>query len=221
MAYFDRRDTAPATIADSRAPGLYRAFAKRAFDLLVVALIAFPTFIVVAVAAAFVALDGKSPFYTQKRVGRNGCEFSILKLRSMVVNADEILEDYLNQNPEARAEWDEKQKLRHDPRITRVGHLIRKTSLDELPQLWNVLNGDMSLVGPRPMMTCQKDLYPGQAYYDMRPGITGLWQVSERNDTSFKQRAFYDNQYHQELSLGADLSIMVKTVSVVLKATGH
>ena len=221
MAYFDRRSFAPALLTDSPAPGLYRLYAKRIFDLVAVALLAIPVLLVVAVTALVVALDGRSPFYLQKRVGRGGREFSIVKLRSMVKNADALLEEYLHQNPEARAEWDEKQKLQHDPRITPVGRFIRKTSLDELPQLWNVLVGHMSLVGPRPMMPSQKAIYPGRAYYDMRPGITGLWQVSERNEASFKQRAFYDNLYHRELSLGADLFVMLKTVFVVLRANGH
>lgn len=221
MAYFDRRSFAPALLTDSPAPGLYRLYAKRIFDLVAVALLAIPVLLVVAVTALVVALDGRSPFYLQKRVGRGGREFSIVKLRSMVKNADALLEEYLRQNPEARAEWDEKQKLQHDPRITPVGRFIRKTSLDELPQLWNVLVGHMSLVGPRPMMPSQKAIYPGRAYYDMRPGITGLWQVSERNEASFKQRAFYDNLYHRELSLGADLFVMLKTVFVVLRANGH
>ncbi|UZD91699.1 sugar transferase [Cognatishimia activa] len=221
MAYFERRNYAPVQLADSPAPGLYRAFAKRIFDLLIVALLAIPTLIVVVVTAVMVAMDGKSPFYTQKRVGRGGREFSIIKLRSMVQDADALLTEYLSKNPEAREEWDEKQKLRHDPRITKVGHFIRKTSLDELPQLWNVMMGDMSLVGPRPMLPCQQEIYPGRACYNMRPGITGLWQVSERNEASFKQRAFYDNQYHEELSFGADLAVMAKTVTVVLRANGH
>lgn len=221
MAYFDRRSFAPALLTDSPAPGLYRVYAKRIFDLVAVAFLAIPVLLVVAVTALVVALDGKSPFYLQKRVGRGGREFSIIKLRSMVKNADDLLEEYLRQNPDARAEWDEKQKLQHDPRITPIGRFIRKTSLDELPQLWNVLVGHMSLVGPRPMMPSQKAIYPGRAYYEMRPGITGLWQVSERNEASFRQRAFYDNLYHRELSLGADLFVMLKTVFVVLRANGH
>lgn len=221
MAYFERRSYAPAQLADSPAPGLYRKFFKRALDLLAVALLAVPTVIVVALVSIFVAMDGKSPFYRQQRVGKCGREFSILKLRSMVSDADALLEEHLTQNLQARQEWDEKQKLRHDPRITPIGRFIRKTSLDELPQLWNVFKGDMSLVGPRPMMPCQQEIYPGRAYYDMRPGITGLWQVSERNETSFKQRAFYDNQYHAELSFFSDITVMAKTVTVVMRANGH
>lgn len=220
MAYFDRREFASAQHVSSTAPGLYRMVFKRFLDLLAVAVLILPVTLVVAVLAVFVAKDGKSPFYVQKRVGKNGREFAMLKLRSMVPNAESVLQDYLAGNPEARAQWDEKQKLLDDPRITPIGHMIRKTSLDELPQLWNVLRGDMSLVGPRPMMPSQQELYPGQSYYEMRPGITGFWQVSERNETSFAQRAHYDNRYYDELSLGSDIGVMLKTVEVVLRAKG-
>jgi len=220
MAYFDRREFAPAQHVSRTAPGLYRSVVKRVLDLAAVAVLALPVSLVIAVLAFLVAKDGKSPFYIQKRIGKNGREFSMLKLRSMVPNAESVLQDYLSGNAEARAEWDEKQKLLSDPRITPIGHLIRKTSLDELPQLWNVLRGEMSLVGPRPMMPCQQELYPGVSYYEMRPGITGLWQVSERNETSFAQRAQYDNLYHRELSFRSDISVMLKTVEVVLRAKG-
>ncbi|MFY0597542.1 MAG: sugar transferase [Cognatishimia sp.] len=220
MAYFDRRELAPTQYVSRTAPGLYRSVLKRILDLAAVAVLALPVFLVIAVLAVFVAKDGKSPFYIQKRVGKNGREFSMLKLRSMVPNAESVLQEYLSSNAEARAEWDEKQKLLSDPRITPIGHMIRKTSLDELPQLWNVLRGEMSLVGPRPMMPCQQELYPGVSYYEMRPGITGLWQVSERNETSFAQRAQYDNRYHRELSFRSDVSVMLKTVEVVLRAKG-
>lgn len=220
MAYFDRRDIA-LTIADRSAPGLYRQVFKRCLDILAILILAVPVALVVTILAVLVALDGKSPFYMQKRVGKNGREFNMVKLRSMVPNASAMLEEYLASNKEARREWDHHQKLKQDPRITKVGRMIRKTSLDELPQLWNVLKGEMSLVGPRPMMPCQQELYPGQSYYAMRPGITGLWQVSERNESSFAQRAFYDNQYHQELSLASDLNVMLRTISVVVKASGH
>jgi len=172
------------------------------------------------VLALLVASDGGSPFYWQERVGRGGRGFRFLKLRTMVPKADTRLERYLQSNPEARAEWDATQKLKNDPRITAVGKLLRKTSLDELPQLWNVLVGDMSLVGPRPMMVSQRDLYPGSAYYKLRPGITGSWQVSERHESEFRARAIYDTSYERELSFRTDLSILCKTVGVVLRATG-
>lgn len=221
MAYLDKRDVALKTQFGNLAPGFYRNVAKRCFDVGVVMILVLPVGFVVMVLAVALMLEGASPFYVQKRIGQNGRQFNMLKLRSMVRDADHILANYLADNPAAKAEWDEKQKLRDDPRITPLGRLIRKTSLDELPQLWNVLKGDMSLVGPRPMMPCQKDIYPGKAYYDMRPGITGLWQVSERNESSFAERAFYDNRYHDDLSLASDLSILVKTVSVVARATGQ
>lgn len=220
MAYFDRRDIALAT-SDRSAPGLYRSVFKRTLDLCAVALIAVPVTVVVCILAVVIAMDGKSPFYLQKRVGRNGREFKMIKLRSMVPNADVLLKSYLDENAEARKEWDLMQKLKHDPRITKIGHLIRKTSLDELPQIFNVLKGEMSLVGPRPMMPCQTSIYPGTAYYNMRPGITGLWQVSERNEASFAQRAFYDNQYEVEMSLMSDISVMLRTVQVVVQASGR
>ena len=138
----------------------------------------------------------------------------------MVANADAALEAHLAANPETRAEWDRNQKLRHDPRITKVGQMLRKTSLDELPQLWNVLKGEMSLVGPRPMMVEQQALYPGSAYYALRPGLTGFWQVSVRHESSFAERAQYDAEYLSKVTFAQDISVMVKTVSVVTKATG-
>ncbi|MFN6978425.1 MAG: sugar transferase, partial [Gemmobacter sp.] len=118
------------------------------------------------------------------------------------------------------AEWDRTQKLRHDPRITPLGHLLRRSSLDELPQLWNVLTGDMSLIGPRPMMVDQKPLYPGRAYYALRPGISGPWQVSDRNATAFADRAGYDERYFRDLSLGTDLRLILATFGAVARGTG-
>ena len=199
----------------------YRKVFKRLLDLTVVAIAAVPTIAILVPIMAVIALDGRSPVYVQKRLGRNGRVFRMFKLRSMVVGADQILEAYLERNPEARAEWDRCQKLRHDPRITAFGAFLRKTSLDELPQLLNVLNGSMSVVGPRPMMVEQRALYPGAAYYEMRPGITGFWQVSERNETSFSERAYYDTAYFRQMSLATDLRVMARTVQVVFRATGY
>jgi lipopolysaccharide/colanic/teichoic acid biosynthesis glycosyltransferase len=198
----------------------YRDGGKRLLDITLVLIAALPVLAVLLVLAALIALDGKSPIYLQKRIGRGGRVFNMWKLRSMVHNADALLQDHLKANPDARAEWDHAQKLRKDPRITRVGRIIRKTSLDELPQLWNVLHGDMSLVGPRPMMVCQKSLYPGSAYYAMRPGITGFWQISLRNESSFADRARFDADYLRKMSLKTDLSVLLQTVRVVVKGTG-
>lgn len=200
--------------------GVYGAFGKPLLDRLLVILSLPVVLPLLGLLALVVALDGGAPFYRQKRIGRGGAEFRILKLRTMIAGADRVLEQYLRDNPEARREWEHKQKLRDDPRITRVGWFLRKTSLDELPQLWNVLKGDMSLVGPRPMMVDQKDLYPGKLYYRLRPGITGPWQVSDRNTTDFSDRVFYDADYYRNLSLPLDLVLLVRTVGVVLRGTG-
>ena len=201
--------------------GIYRAFGKRAIDILLVLLAIVPVSFLLAGLAAVIALDGRSPIYVQNRVGQDGRIFRIFKLRSMVRNADKVLAAYLAGNPRAKEEWDVNQKLRNDPRITRFGYLIRRTSLDELPQIFNVLRGDMSLVGPRPMMCDQRHLYPGQEYYAMRPGITGYWQTSVRNESSFSQRAFFDKAYFADLSFMTDLKVLLRTVGVVLRATGH
>jgi lipopolysaccharide/colanic/teichoic acid biosynthesis glycosyltransferase len=214
----------PAPCAEQGAsplPAVYRRFGKRALDVALVLAAAPVVFLLVAVLALIVARDGGRPFYTQDRVGRDGRIYRIWKLRSMVADAEARLEAHLAADPAARAEWDHSQKLRHDPRITRFGRLLRKSSLDELPQLWNVLRGDMSLVGPRPMMPCQRALYPGTEYYALRPGITGPWQVSSRNETGFAERARFDAGYHRDLSLATDLRLILATVRVVLRATGH
>lgn len=201
--------------------GIYRRFFKRFLDITLI-ILALPVAVpLILVMALLVARDGASPFYTQARIGRGARVFRMLKIRTMVPDADGLLAACLAADPEARREWDETQKLKCDPRITRIGRILRKTSLDELPQLWNVLKGDMSIVGPRPMMVDQQELYPGQAYYLLRPGITGPWQVSDRNEGSFAGRAAYDANYHADLSLATDLSILIRTVSVVVRRTGY
>ncbi len=212
------RDTA---LAGRTSPNsLYRLYGKRDLDLALCIIAAPLILLVVGLMALAVKLEGGSVFYRQKRLGRNRRVFDILKIRTMVEDADAKLEEYLAANPEARAEWDLNQKLLKDPRITRVGRFLRRTSLDELPQLWNVVRGDMTLVGPRPMTVEQGPLYPGTAYFEMRPGITGPWQVSDRHETSFAARATYDTAYEQSMSLGEDLSILARTVGVVLRCTG-
>jgi exopolysaccharide production protein ExoY len=202
-------------------PGIYRNIVKRALDVILVLMTAPVVVPIVLILALLVAREGGRPFYSQFRVGKNGRPFRMWKLRTMVVDADARMTAYLDANPEARAEWDLNQKLRVDPRITKFGQLLRKSSLDELPQLWNVFIGDMSLVGPRPMMLNQQSLYPGKAYYVVRPGVTGLWQTTDRNQTSFEARAEFDTTYNDTLSLGADLRIIFKTVAVVVNGTGY
>ncbi|WP_245848162.1 sugar transferase [Actibacterium ureilyticum] len=175
----------------------------------------------VAVLAVFLFAESGNPFFLQRRLGRNGRVFRIWKLRTMVPDADARLKAYLEQDADAREEWTRTQKLKKDPRITPLGRFLRKTSLDELPQLWNVLRGDMSLVGPRPMMCNQRHMYPGASYYKLRPGITGAWQISDRNESEFKSRAAHDTRYDQDLSLFNDLRILAGTVTAVLRGTGY
>jgi lipopolysaccharide/colanic/teichoic acid biosynthesis glycosyltransferase len=200
---------------------VYRNAGKRALDIMLVLMAAVFIVPIIALLALLVARNGGKPFYTQDRVGREGRTYRIWKLRTMVTDADARLEAHLARHPDDRAEWDATQKLKNDPRITRFGAILRRSSLDELPQLWNVLKGDMSLVGPRPMMPSQQTLYPGQAYYKLRPGITGSWQVSARNASTFADRAKFDTTYHRDVSLLEDTKLLAATVRVVLKGTGY
>ena len=204
----------------SEREGLYRRSLKRFCDCMLVLLAAPFVLPLVLLLALAVRSDGGPAFYSQERIGRNGRIFRIWKLRSMRVGADALLESHLAADPAARAEWTTTQKLREDPRITPLGRPMRKVSLDELPQLWNVLKGDMSLVGPRPMMPAQTALYPGVAYYELRPGLTGFWQIRDRNRTTFAGRAAYDTRYAERLSFLTDLRVLAATVRVVLRGTG-
>jgi len=201
--------------------GLYRNGMKRAVDVALI-LLAVPIISpLILLLALLVGLDGYRPFYWSKRVGKEGREFRMLKLRTMVPDADHRLEEYLASDLTARREWESTQKLKNDPRTTGIGRILRKASLDELPQLWNVLIGDMSVVGPRPMLPNQRAMYPGFAYYALRPGITGPWQVSDRNECEFAKRADHDKAYDEELSFSTDLKLIVRTIGVVLKGTGY
>lgn len=176
----------------------------------------------VAIALAVRLCMGGPVHYWQHRIGQGGRSFRFYKFRSMVVNADEILERHLAENPKAREEWNAFQKLADDPRITPLGKVMRKFSIDELPQFFNVLKGDMSLVGPRPCMTRQRSLY-GQhwrRYCEMRPGLTGLWQVSGRNRLSYAARVELDMAYASQWSLWLDVKILARTVWVVLRSDG-
>lgn len=204
----------------SRAKHPYRHGLKRLLDTVLICLFLPFVLPVLGVIILFVACDGGSPLYRQLRVGRHGRPYYIWKIRSMVAGADAALTVHLATDPAARAEWARTQKLKNDPRITRVGRFLRRSSLDELPQLWNVLKGDMSLVGPRPMLPSQQDMYPGKAYYTLRPGITGYWQISERNKSSFPARASFDTAYERDVSFGTDVSVLLRTVLVVLRGTG-
>jgi len=198
----------------------YKFFGKRLLDIIFVVASAVVTVPVIGLFAILVMAQGGNPFYTQMRVGRGGKSFRMYKLRTMVPNSDELLANLLQNDPDARAEWNSTQKLRNDPRITPLGHFLRKTSMDELPQLWNVLLGDMSLVGPRPMMESQVALYHGSAYYRLRPGATGFWQISDRNACSFADRAKFDEAYDRSLSLKTDIAVIFRTIVVMLRGTG-
>lgn len=161
-------------------------------------------------------------FFAQPRIGRHGRTFRCLKFRSMVVDAEQQLARYLAAHPEAREEWDRDHKLRNDPRITWIGRFLRKSSLDELPQLINILRGDMALVGPRPIVPAEAIRYGRYlaAYASVRPGLTGLWQISGRNNTTYRRRVAIDTCYARSRSLSFDIKILAKTVPAVLLASG-
>ena len=171
----------------------------------------------------WIKLDSRGPvFYGQARIGRHGRRFKAWKFRSMMVDADTMLEQYLARHPELREEWNRDHKLKKDPRVTRAGRFLRRTSLDELPQLWNVLRGEMSLVGPRPITAQEIEKYGGafEIYKKVNGGITGLWQVSGRNDVSYDERVYYDQFYVRNWSVWLDCCILFRTIAVVLLSKG-
>jgi len=173
--------------------------------------------------AVWVKLDSPGPvFFRQTRLGKGGKPFALLKFRTMYTHSTEILNGHLEANPDARLTWMQFQKLMDDPRLTRAGKGLRRLSLDELPQLWNVLRGEMSLVGPRPCLPEQRDFYGDgfACYAAVRPGLTGLWQVSGRNRLSFAERVALDVKYVREWSWGLDVKILAQTVGVVLRRDG-
>jgi Undecaprenyl-phosphate galactose phosphotransferase WbaP len=198
-------------------------FAKRVLDLTLTLAISPVVMLTVAIAAILVRLESRGPILlANERVGMGGRKFKAWKLRSMVVNGDEVLKKHFERHPEALVEWQATQKLKNDPRVTRVGKIIRKASIDELPQLWNVLIGEMSLVGPRPMLEKQVALYGSgfESYRRVRPGITGLWQISGRNHLTFSERASLDSYTIRNWSVWMDIYILARTISVVLTANG-
>jgi len=203
-------------------PGVH-GFLKEVFDrttAVALTLLFSPALLAIALA---VRVSSPGPvFYGHTRIGENGRRFKVYKFRSMVTDSQRILEELLASDPLARAEWDADHKLRNDPRVTRIGRLLRATSLDELPQLFNVIRGDMSLVGPRPIVDAEISKY-GDAiryYYAARPGMTGLWQVSGRNDVSYTSRVKLDSHYVLTWTLGQDVAILLRTVGVVFGKRG-
>lgn len=197
--------------------------AKRLGELalaLLILLVAAP--ILLAVALLIWTEDGGPIFFSQPRLGRGGKHFRCLKLRTMSVDASALLARLLENSADAREEWERDHKLKSDPRITRLGRFLRKTSIDEIPQLFNVIRGDMSLVGPRPIVDAEVVRYGRrfEAYCTVRPGITGLWQVKGRNDVSYRRRVAIDTIYCANKSFGLDLRIVAATVPVVLFRRG-
>jgi lipopolysaccharide/colanic/teichoic acid biosynthesis glycosyltransferase len=200
------------------------AIPKRGLDLLGSAALLLLTLPVMLALALLVRMDGGSILYRHRRIGRGGRPFHCLKFRTMAMDADRQLALCLENDPAAAAEWAERRKLARDPRITRIGRFLRASSLDELPQLLNVLRGEMSLVGPRPVVQEELDTHYGPAgtaaYVACLPGITGLWQVSGRSDTSYVERVTLDIRYARERSFAGDLRILLQTVPAVLARRG-
>ncbi len=193
---------------------------KRALDLLVSSMTLLLLAPVMAMTALLILLTmGRPVLFSQQRVGFGGRHFACFKFRSMVRNAHEVLERHLAASPEARAEWTQRQKLRNDPRITWVGGIIRKSSIDELPQLFNVIRGDMSCIGPRPVLPDELLRYGHHAaeYQRARPGLSGLWQISGRSNTSYAQRVKLDRIYLRRWSLGLDCAILIRTAPALMK----
>jgi Undecaprenyl-phosphate galactose phosphotransferase WbaP len=198
-------------------------FGKRAMEIAIILFMTPALIILFTLISAAIGISSPGPiFYKHKRIGRNGDELWIWKFRTMVHNADKILKEHLTNNPRLATEWKESFKLKIDPRITSIGRLLRLTSLDELPQVWNVLRGEMSLIGPRPIVEEEIPLYGGdfEIYKQVLPGITGLWQISGRNNLPYQDRVILDVHYIQNWSVWLDIHIMLHTVIAVIQARG-
>ena len=196
---------------------------KRLVDLTICVLVSPIAALVCALIALAVRLDSRGPvFYQHRRIGRNGTVFGMWKFRTMCENADAALDEYLLQTPESMKEWSANHKLKHDPRVTRIGAFLRRTSLDEVPQIWNVLNGTMSFVGPRPIVHAEIHRYGIHFSYFiyMKPGVTGLWQVSGRSALSYDDRVKLDVLYAREWSPLLDTKILLKTLPCVFRSHG-
>jgi Undecaprenyl-phosphate galactose phosphotransferase WbaP len=196
---------------------------KRVMEIGLILISSWFVFPIIGLIAFLIWLDTGNPiFYKQERIGKGGDKIRIWKFRTMVPNADRILEDYLQRYPKVRIEWESTQKIKEDPRITGIGRFLRGLSLDELPQIWNVLKGEMSLVGPRPIMREQISQYGNSfpLYTCVLPGLTGLWQVSGRNNLPFKERVRLDEIYVRNWSIWLDIYILLRTVPVVLHRVG-
>jgi len=195
---------------------------KRGFDITLATAIILAFLPLLAIILAALLVQGRPFLIRHQRVGRRGQLFPCLKFRTMVINADAKLQEHLAANAEARAEWEATRKLKVDPRVTAFGQVLRKSSLDQLPQLINVLRGEMSLVGPRPIVSAEVRHYGSSMsfYEQVRPGMTGVWQISGRNDTSYAQRVALDCEYVATRSFRGDLTILLRTLPAVLAARG-
>ncbi len=196
---------------------------KRVLDVAMAALALIALAPLMAVLAVLVwSVDGGPALYRHRRIGRYGATFDCLKFRSMHIRADEVLAAYLDENASAREEWALNHKLRNDPRITRIGRFLRASSLDELPQLWNIVRGEMSMVGPRPIVTSEIEKYGPYFpdYCSCTPGLTGLWQVSGRNDVSYQERVLLDAHYARSRTLMMDAAILMRTGPAVFGRRG-
>lgn len=196
---------------------------KRCTDVFLVLASTPLTLLALGIVSALIMLSSPGPiFYSHRRIRKNGAFFSMWKFRTMCVNSAEVLEEYLAKHPEARTEWNKTHKLRHDPRITPIGSFLRRYSLDELPQLWNVLAGQMSLVGPRPIVAAEVEKYGNcfSCYCRVKPGLTGLWQVSGRSGLSYDARVALDCEYVERWSLKKDFMIILKTFASVVNQDG-
>jgi Undecaprenyl-phosphate galactose phosphotransferase WbaP len=196
---------------------------KRVFDLIVAVILSIAGLPLAGLIALAIRMESGGPIlFGHMRIGHRRRRFRVWKFRTMVGNSEEMLERHLADNPAAAVEWELTQKLRDDPRITRVGRFLRRTSLDELPQLWNILRGDMSVVGPRPIVDEEVGKYGSafQLYANVRPGLTGLWQVSGRNNTSYGRRVHLDADYIRNWSVGLDLRILCRTGREVVAGRG-
>lgn len=201
----------------------YNRLLKRTFDLTCSILGTIAILPLLTLIAVAIYVDNPGPvIFPHTRIGKNGKAFPCYKFRSMVMNAQTALEDYLENNPVAREEWERDFKLKEDPRVTKIGTFLRKTSLDELPQLFNVIKGEMSLVGPRPIVKAEIEKYGNYIYdyYLVRPGITGMWQVSGRSDVGYDNRVQLDSWYVRNWSLWQDVVLLLRTVGVVAKGKG-
>ena len=201
----------------------YNRLIKRIFDLTLTiggGLMILPVILAIAI---LVGIDNRGRIiFAHKRVGAAGKKFPCYKFQTMIPNADVALKKYLAENPDARREWEETFKLTNDPRVTKLGNFLRRTSLDELPQLWNVIRGEMSLVGPRPIVQAEVPRYGKniREYYMVLPGITGMWQVSGRSDTTYPERVAMDTWYVRNWSVWIDIMYLFKTVKAVFRGKG-